>query len=252
MKKVFTVILLVTTVKVYSQNLDTIRLADFNLCELTIDSIKQKDSALKAIKLEEMSLCSDGYIQDSRFENRIGYTSSLYPGVIFQKYEKNSNTVAKLHLTKEFKGYLPNGAYIDLTTLKAKDVLKKYDSLNAWTSRGCSDYWAIEDKKEVYYYVKIEKDRKPQYPVDENFYSEQLIVGIDIIADCYTYNKAKPANIKPLIILDGKEITEEILKNLKPEDVESINIIKDQNAIDKYGAKGKNGVIEIFLKKKKQ
>lgn len=251
MKKIFTVIILVTTIKVYSQNLDTIRLADFKLCELTIDLIEQKDSTLSAINLEEMDLCSDGFIQDSRFENRIGYESSLYPGVVFQKYKESSNTVAKLHLTKGFKGFLPNGNYIDLKTLKAKDVLKKYDSLNSWTSRGCSDYWAIKDKKQVYYYVKIEKDRKQQYPVDEKYYSEKLIVGIDIIADCYTYNKAKTTKAKPLFILEGKEVTEELIKDLKPDDVESINVIKDQNAINKYGAKGKNGVIEIFLKKKK-
>lgn len=39
--------------------------------------------------------------------------------------------------------------------------------------------------------------------------------------------------------------------SLKPEDVEKINVIKDKNAIDKYGEKGKNGVVEVFLKKKK-
>ena len=251
MKKIFTFLILVTTIKSYSQNLDTIRLADFKLCELTIDIIKQKDSTLKSIKVEEMDLCSDGFIQDSRFENRIGYESSLYPGVVFQKYEESSNAISKLHLTKEFKGFLPNGNYIDLRTLKAKDVLKTYDSLNSWTSRGCSDYWAIKDKKQVYYYVKIDKDKIPRYPVDEKYYSEQQIEGIDIIADCYVYNKTKTKEAKPLFILEGKEVTEESIKDLKPDDIESINVIKDQNAINKYGLKGKNGVIEFFLKKKK-
>ena len=251
MKKVFTFLILLTTIKSYSQNLDTIRLADFKLCELTIDLIKQKDSTLKSIKVEEMDLCSDGFIQDSRFENRIGYESSLYPGVVFQKYEESSNTIAKLHLKNEFKGFLPNGNYIDLRTLKAKDVLKKYDSLNSWTSRGCSDYLAIKDKKQVYYYVKIDKDKTPRYPVDEKYYSEQQIESIDIIVDCYVYNKTKIKEAKPLFILEGKEVTEESIKDLKPDDIESINVIKDQNAINKYGVKGKNGVIEIFLKTKK-
>lgn len=251
MKKVFTFLILVATIKSFSQQSDTIRLSHFKLCELTIDILKQKDSTLKSIKVEEMDLCSDGFIQDSRFENRIGYESSLYPGVIFQKYEESLNTIAKIHLTKEFKGFLPDGNYIDLGTLKAKDVLNKYDSLNSWTSRGCSDYWGIKDNRQVYYYVKINKDIQPQYPVDEKYYSEQLIEGIDIIADCYTYNKAKTKEAKALFILEGKEVTEESIKDLKPEDIESINVIKDQNAINKYGAKGKNGVVEIFLKKKK-
>lgn len=249
MKKIFTFLILVTSIKSYSQKSDTIRLSDFRLCELTIDILKQKDSTIKSTKVEEMDLCSDGFIQDSRFVNRIGYESLLYPGVIFQKYEESSNTIAKIHLTKEFKGFLPNGNFIDLTTLKAKDVLTKYDSLNAWTSRGCSDYWGIKDNKKVYYYVKINKDRKPQYPVDEKYYSEQFIDGIDLIADCYTYNRTKIIENRPLFILEGKEVTEETLKDLNPKDIESINVIKDQNAINKYGQKGKNGVVEIFLKK---
>ncbi len=250
MKKILTILVLITTIKAYSQKVDTIKLSDFKLCELTIDFLKEKDPNLKKTKVEEMNLCSDGFVQDGRFENRIGYKSALYHGVIFQKHESGINKVAKIHLTKEFKGYLPNGNYIDLTFLKAKDILKKYVSLNSWTSRGCSDYWGINDNEQIYYYVRINKDKKPKYPVDEKYYSEQQIEGIDIIANCYSYNETKATKVKPLIILEGKEVSEDSIKDLKPEDVESINVIKDQNAINKYGEKGKNGVIEIFLKKK--
>lgn len=251
MKKIFAILVILMTLKSYSQKNDTIKLYDFKLCELTIEYLKLKDPNLKQTKVEEMDLCSDGFVQDGRFENRIGYESKLYPGVIFQKYESEMNTIAKIHLTKEFKGYLPNGIYIDLKTLKAEDILKKYDSLDSWTSRGCSDYWGINDNKKIYYYVKINKDKKPQYPVDEKYYSIQPIEGIDLIADCYTYNQKKMAKIRPLIVLEGKEVDEDAIKDLKPDDIESINVIKDQNAINKYGEKGRNGVIEIFLKTKK-
>lgn len=251
MKKIFTILVLIKAIKSYSQNVDTIKLSDFKLCELTIDFLKAKDPNLKQTKVEEMNLCSDGFVQDGRFENRIGYVSELYRGVIFQKYELGTNTIAKIHLTKEFKGFLPNGNYIDLKFLKADDILKKNDSLYSWTSRGCSDFWGISERERIYYYVKINKDKKPQYPVDEKYYAEQLIEGIDIIADCYSYYEMKSTKINPLIILEGKVVDEDSIKNLKPEDVESINVIKDQNAIDKYGEKGRNGVIEIFLKKKK-
>ncbi len=239
------------TIKSYSQKNDTIKLSHFKLCELTIDYLKLKDPNLKQTKVEEMDLCSDGFIQDGRFENSLGYESKLYPGVIFQKYESEGNAIAKIHLTKEFKGYLPNMIYIDLKTLKAEDVLEKYDGLDAWTSRGCSDYWGINDNKEVYYYVKINKDKNPRYPIDKKYYSKQPIEGIDLIADCYRFGQKEMANIKPLIILDGKEVDEEVIKELKPDDIESLNVIKDQNAINKYGEKGRNGVIEIFLKTKK-
>lgn len=251
MKKIFAILVMLTTIKSYSQKNDTIKLSDFKLCELTIDYLEEKDPNLKKTIVEEMNLCSDGFVQDGRFENRIGYKSKLFPGVIFQKYESEINTIAKIHLTKEFKGYLPNGIYIELKNSKAEDILNKFDSLDSWTSRGCSDYWGINDNKKIYYYVKINKDKKPQYPVDKKYYSKQPIEGIDLIADCYSYNQNKEYKIKPLFILEGKEVDENIIKDLKPDDVESINVIKDQNAVDKYGDKGKNGVIEIYLKKKK-
>jgi len=251
MKRILTFLVLTITLKIYAQNSDTIKLSDFKLCELTVDFLKQKDPNVKQVKVEEMNLCSDGFVKDGRFENQTGFESKLYPGVIFQKYQSDINTIAKIHLTKDFKGYLPDGNFVDIKTLKAIDILKKYDSLNAWTSRGCSDYWGINDSKKVYYYVKINKDKKPQYPIDEDYYSEQQIEGIDIVADCYSYYEEKSQKIKPLIILDGKEVSEESIYSLKPENVDRINVIKDKNATDKYGEKGKNGVMEIFLKKKK-
>lgn len=248
MKKISILLLLFISIKTLSQNSNVLNLSKFKFCELTIDDLKSDDAELKEVKLEEMDLCSDGFVQDGRFENRIGYESKLYPGVIFQKYQSDNNAVAKIHLTKEFKGFLPDGNYVEIKTLKAKDILKKYDSLNSWTSRGCSDYWGIKKDNQIYFYVKINKNKSPQYPVDEKHYSEEFIQGIDIISDCYSYYEN--AKTKPIYIIDGKETTEEIIRDLKPEDVDSIIVLKDKNAIEKYGEKAKGGVIEIYLKKK--
>ena len=138
-----------------------------------------------------------------------------------------------------------------MKSLKASDILNKYDSLNTWTSRGCSDYYGIINLKKSYYYVKINKAKIPQYPVDIEYYSEQLIDAIDIVADCSSYYQNNRIPNKALIILEGKEVSEYAIKDLQPEDVESVNLLKDKNAIIKYGEKGMFGVIEIFLKKKK-
>jgi len=65
--------------------------------------------------------------------------------------------------------------------------------------------------------------------------------------------KEIPVNGKtPLYILDGKEIKikKEDIKKLDPNKIESINVLKDKSAVEKYGEKGKNGVIEITTKKK--
>lgn len=238
------------SVSTYTQKADTIKLSAFKLCELTIDKLRMDDPDLVQVEIKEMNLCPDGFVQDSRFENCIGYKSELYPGIIFQKYQSEDNAIAKIHLTDQFRGYLPDGIYVDLKVLKAADILQKYDSLNTWISRGCSDYFAIESNEQIYFYVKINKDKEPLFPVDENYYGQQLIEGIDIVADCYSYFEASDTTESPLFILNGKEVSKESLEMLDPDDIESLTVWKDQSAIFKYGDKGKNGVVEITLKKK--
>jgi bla regulator protein blaR1 len=56
-------------------------------------------------------------------------------------------------------------------------------------------------------------------------------------------------NRKSLIFIDGKESTSNDLKNLEPNSVSEINVLKGKVAIEKYGEKATNGVILITTKK---
>ena len=55
----------------------------------------------------------------------------------------------------------------------------------------------------------------------------------------------------PLYIVSTPDGEKELagFENIKPEDIQSINVLKDKSATSKYGEKGKNGVIIITLKK---
>jgi outer membrane receptor for ferrienterochelin and colicin len=55
----------------------------------------------------------------------------------------------------------------------------------------------------------------------------------------------------PLYIVDGKEISRDDMKDILPDDIEKVEVLKGEKATEKYGDKGENGVILIFLKKKK-
>ncbi len=57
------------------------------------------------------------------------------------------------------------------------------------------------------------------------------------------------SNEKPLYIIDGKESNEKAMKDLNPNQIKSMNVLKGESAEKKYGDKGKNGVIEIKTKK---
>ena len=57
-------------------------------------------------------------------------------------------------------------------------------------------------------------------------------------------------NAQPIIIIDGKEMdTDFDMDSLDVDTIESIDVLKGQKAHQKVGAKGKNGVIIIRLKK---
>ena len=86
MKNIFIILILLSSIKSFSQQKDTIKLSEIKFCDLTLDNLKEKDSEMIQVNLEEMDMCSDGFVADGRFENRIGYTTKLYPGVIFQYF----------------------------------------------------------------------------------------------------------------------------------------------------------------------
>ncbi len=58
-------------------------------------------------------------------------------------------------------------------------------------------------------------------------------------------------NKKPLLIVDGKEVENKKLEDINVDTIESVSILKGKAAEKLYGKKGKNGVVEITLKKKK-
>ena len=57
------------------------------------------------------------------------------------------------------------------------------------------------------------------------------------------------SNENTLVVIDGVQSNKESLTTLNPNAIASINIIKGNMAIKKYGEKAKDGVIEITLKK---
>lgn len=52
----------------------------------------------------------------------------------------------------------------------------------------------------------------------------------------------------PLLILDGVEITNQMLNNIPPETIESFSVLKDATATALYGSRGANGVMLITTK----
>ncbi len=64
------------------------------------------------------------------------------------------------------------------------------------------------------------------------------------------FNLSAPENAKAIYIIDGLETPIANVRKISPDILESITVLKGKVAKDKYGEKGKNGIIEITLKKK--
>ena len=54
----------------------------------------------------------------------------------------------------------------------------------------------------------------------------------------------------PLILIDGLEVSQNVLTHLKPKDIKSLSVLKDAKALEMYGKDGSNGVIIITSKLK--
>lgn len=56
---------------------------------------------------------------------------------------------------------------------------------------------------------------------------------------------------EPLFYVDGKKVKREDIKKMDPSSIESMMVLKGDQAIEKYGKKAKDGVVEITTKKSK-
>lgn len=135
--------LLITPLLVKAQLSDTalikkLSINGFCLCKTTLESLKQSYTDLREVNVEEMDSPKDCIGQDSRYIAGKGYASDQQPGIVFQT-DQDTNYISKIRLTKQFKGNLPNGKYVDLSKLLLKDFFKLYPALkDKWGSRGCS------------------------------------------------------------------------------------------------------------------
>ena len=229
-----------------------ITVSGFCLCQTTVTKLRNLSGDFKEVDVEEMDLGKKCLSQDSRYVNGKGYSSEKYPGLIFQK-DQDADYISKIRITKGFKGSLPDGTSVDLNRLLLKDVMKIYPAMNSkWGSRDCSDYWSFSNDT-LAFYVKIDKSKKPQFPIDEGYYLDKPVEGIDVLISCYSiFNKSNdvvlfPAN-EPMFFLDSIRVNKGVLNDYTPDEIAQITVYKDTNAIKIAGKEAKNGAVYIMTK----
>ena len=60
---------------------------------------------------------------------------------------------------------------------------------------------------------------------------------------------SKASGVSPLVIMDGLEVSDDVIKKLNPNKIQSVSVLKNEAATAKYGKKGKFVVILITTKR---
>ena len=60
---------------------------------------------------------------------------------------------------------------------------------------------------------------------------------------------SKASGMSPLVIMDGLEVSDDVIKKLNSKKIQSVSVLKNEAATAKYGKKGKFGVILITTKR---
>ncbi|QTF60613.1 TonB-dependent receptor [Mucilaginibacter rubeus] len=226
------------------------------LCQTAIADLKKSDPGLKDTVLEEMDLNAVCVGNDPRYIADSGYSTSKYPGMIFQKDQK-TDLISKIRLTKTFAGKLPDGKEIDLSKLLLKDLFNLYPAFKEqWNTRSCDDYWNFSNDI-ISFYVRIDSTKKITFPIDEAYYMDKPVEAADLILSCHgeineaehQYVTGETENNEPVYFIDSVRVTGADLNKINTNDVATVSVYKDASAIIKYGREAKYGLIYIETKK---
>ncbi|MFH6769694.1 M56 family metallopeptidase [Gaetbulibacter aquiaggeris] len=109
------------------------------------------------------------------------------------------------------------------------------------------------DDKKNHKLIKIKTDGNDDdltWTMEEEDEEIVMIAKDDDAVKKHKVVKIKTDGKDPLYMVDGKEITREEMNNISPETIDKVEVLKGDSATEKYGDKGKNGVILITTKNK--
>jgi hypothetical protein len=244
MRKHLIILLIVISCNLFSQE-NLVNLSKINFCPLSLEDLQKMDPEIKLVAIDQKDFCIDNSTEDGSPEIKFGYKSKLFPGVRFYEPKTGENLISKIHLTNEFKGYLPDGKYVEIKNLSVSNAIKMYTSQITFTPNKCIDYFEIIKDEGSNFILKIYKRNKLLESGKQTIYEQQIIKSIDVLFECY-FDAIEEKN-KPLYVIDGKHTSEKEFLDLNPDKIKSVTVLKDRNAEVKYGKKAKNGVIEVIL-----
>jgi N-acetylmuramoyl-L-alanine amidase len=122
--------------------------------------------------------------------------------------------------------------------IESINVLKDDAAVKKYGKKGIKGVVEIETKNPDDH-ITITADSVYIHDVSSKEFTKNLAFN----ANTTFINSKIPKNV--LLLVDGKEISQDELKNISKNNIKSLNILKGESAQKKYGNKGKNGAIDI-------
>lgn len=147
---------------------------------------------------------------------------------------------------------------IDPNSIEQITALKDKDATNKYGEEGKNGVIEIITKEKIGKNGFSTKGYKLKSDTKPNTNQNLQVIGFKAESSSLNSDQQKTVfnakNIdheKILVIVDGKK-SKTAVSDVNPDSIESINVLKDKSAEDKYGEEGKNGVIEITTKSSKK
>ena len=131
---------------------------------------------------------------------------------------------------------------IDPNTIESISVIKGESAENLYGEKG----------KEGVIEITLKKGTNTvdlNTPIQNTNNEKVNLKGTAPVGSSFKIRTSDGSPINALIVIDGVISDKSRMDALDPNNVESINVLKNKSTVDKYGEKGKEGVIEITTKK---
>ena len=170
-------------------------------------------------KLEITSLSLELKSKNSRSKNTVGSGGNkpIQPFTIVIDPERGSSMISQGAASKSFNSKFMNMNDMDLSDLD-KTIDQMRTQMQAHMARAFSG--------------NMFKDNPDQEREEQKEHEKEI------------------EDLSPLFIIDGREVQMEEVNKLIPQEIESVNVLKGEKALNKYGEKAKYGVVEIKSKSK--
>ncbi|MBF0577966.1 M56 family metallopeptidase [Dysgonomonas sp. GY617] len=203
----------------------------------------------KSIEDNPYTQLSEVPAQDSIIHIGISTNNNEPLQVIGYATDSNNTNVSSdkaLYIIDGKESSHPTMKALDPKDIESVSVLKDKSATETYGSKGKNGVIIITTKKETSTPPTMLRINVTTQPAEDNQNPAEK-------TSSSKGENIKMINIKansPIIIIDGKEISQEIFQAINTDKIESINVLKGDNAVEAYGERARNsGVIEVTLKK---